>query len=277
MSADTDYVARPLSRRESQVMAWLEEERPRVITAEDLAQAFSLSRETATDVLRRMADKGWLQRVAQGSYGPLLADTGGIALPNPWAALAAWKAPYYVSYGAAAYELDLTPDRPGTITACVRPGTRKPARLAELPIELVPQRHFSLWGSEPRDVRGVQVRMAGVERLLLDSAIRPSRVGGVIALGRIVHRASDADWALVVSLAEDHPRGRAGARRLAALHTVLERPVPAPLERFASSHLPRRPMPLDDPDVYGWRGATLGRFAVLLNVPAESIREEIRR
>jgi hypothetical protein len=36
-------------------------------------------------------------------------------------------------------------------------------------------------------------------------------------------------------------------------------------------------MPLDDPDVYGWRGATLGRFAVLLNVPAESIREEIRR
>src|SRR5690349_17124726 len=104
-----EQVSRPLSRRESQIVAWLEEERPSLITAGDLVESFGLKRPTATDVLRRMAAKGWLQRVGHGSYKPLLADSGGIAVPDPWAALAAWKAAYYVSYASAAYELGLTP------------------------------------------------------------------------------------------------------------------------------------------------------------------------
>ena len=69
-------------------------------------------------MLRRLAQKGRLQRVAQGSYEPLLADTGGIALHNPWAALAAWSAAHYVSFAAAAYELGLTPGRPAMIAVC---------------------------------------------------------------------------------------------------------------------------------------------------------------
>ena len=89
MSSGVEHASRSLSARESQVMAWLEEERPAVITAADLAASMDLSRERASDVLRRMASKGWLHRVAQGSYEPLLAESGGIALPNPWAALAA--------------------------------------------------------------------------------------------------------------------------------------------------------------------------------------------
>ncbi|MGA2925673.1 MAG: type IV toxin-antitoxin system AbiEi family antitoxin domain-containing protein [Solirubrobacteraceae bacterium] len=271
MTRNVDYIARPLSARESQIIGWLEEERPRLITASELTEVFGLPRARASDVLRRMAEKGWMQRVAQGAYEPLLAESGGIALPNPWAALAAWKPEHYVSFGAAAYELGLTPDRAAMIAVCVRPGTSRPERFSQLPIELVRQRYFSARGSGPREVAGVQVRIAGVERLLVDCALSPARVGGAIALGRIVDRALDeADWRQVVSLAEDHPRGHAAARRLAALLVVLERQVPEPLDRFASQSLPARAMPLDDRERYGWRGPTLERFGVVLNVTSSA-------
>jgi hypothetical protein len=36
-------------------------------------------------------------------------------------------------------------------------------------------------------------------------------------------------------------------------------------------------MLLDDRTRYGWRGPTLERFKVVLNVPADAIREEVRR
>jgi predicted transcriptional regulator of viral defense system len=274
----TERISRPLSRRESQIVAWLEEERPPLITAADLAENFEFKRDTATDILRRMAAKGWLQRVGRGTYAPLLADTGGIAVPNPWAALAAWKAAYYVSYASAAYELGLTPDRPGSVQTCVRVGKAMPPLFTDLPITLIYQPHFSLRGSAVRTVQGVNVRIAQAERVLVDSAIRPSRVGGTLALGRITRRALEtADWGAVASIAAEHPRGHAAARRLATLIDVLAADVPDELARFAGENLPNRPMPLDDPKIYGWRGERNPRFAVLVNVPAESLREELRR
>ncbi|MGH8260480.1 MAG: hypothetical protein ACREUG_12410 [Steroidobacteraceae bacterium] len=160
----------------------------------------------------------------------------------------------------------------------MRFGTRTPARFAQLPLTLVAQRHFSLAGSTAKPAHGFEVRIAGVERVLIDCAIRPSRVGGVIALGRIVYRALDqVQWAELVVLARGHPRGRAGARRLAALLETIEQPVPEPLAVFASERLPKRPMLLDDASIYGWRGPTLGRWAVVVNVPAEALREELHR
>lgn len=278
MSFAADHVSRPLSRRESQIVAWLEEERPPLVNARDLSQAFGLEHQTASDVLRRMANKGWMHRVAQGSYEPLLADSGGIGLPNPWATLAAWKAAYYVSYASGAFELNLTPDRPGTVQVCVPMGTSKPSRFSELPISLVYQRHFSMNGTALRTMRAVHVRMAETERVLIDSAIRPARVGGAIALGRITYRALDsADWQLVTALAIEHPRGRAGARRLAALIELLQRPVPRVLADFASQQLPGRPMLLDDATIYGWGGELVKRFGVVANVSPESLQEELRR
>lgn len=225
-----------------------------------------------------MATKGWLQRVAQGAYEPLLAASGGFALPNPWAALAAWRAPYYVSYASAAYDLGLTPDRPASVQACVPFGTNTPARFDELPLKLIPQRAFSLDGSSVHLVNGQMVQMAGIERTLLDSAIRPARVGGAIALGRIVYRAAgEADWQVVVALARSHPRGRPGTRRVAALLTLIGEPVPQPLAQFASSRLPATPMLLDDGSIYGRGGSVLDDWQVIVNVAPEVLREEVRR
>lgn len=278
MDPPGEQVSRPLSTRESQIVAWLEEERPALITAADVARVCGLSPRTASDVVRRMAAKGWLHRVAQGSYEPLLADSGGIALPNPWAALASWRTPYYIGYSSAAYELGLTPDRPATVQVCVKAGTHEPARFADLPLSLLPQREFSLKGTESRRVRGQEVCIASRERTLVDSAIRPSRVGGAISLGRMLHRSrKDIDWDLLVRMAQDHPRGGAAARRLAALLRVLGHSVPAPLARYAKSRKTKYPMSLDDRSIHGRSGQILEDLGVIVNVPEEALREEVRR
>jgi predicted transcriptional regulator of viral defense system len=276
--ASPERVSRPLSARESQIVAWLEEERPRLVTAMDLVKTFHLSSRVASDVLRRMAAKGWLARVAQGAYEPLLAESGGIAVPNPWAALASWKVPHYVGYASAAYELGLTPDRPGAVQVCVRSGTYRPARFTDLPLTLIPQRHFFLEGTDEREVGRQVARIASAPRVLVDSAATPARVGGVIALGRIVFRATGAvEWEEVVELAKRHPRGKPASRRLAALLTILDKEVPPALAEFAASNPPGHPMLLDNRSIYGRSGDLLDRWRVLANVPAEAIREEVRR
>ncbi len=278
MFGDGPHIQRSLSARESQIVGWLEEERPALIRAEVLVDQFGLSRHVARDVLRRMATKGWLQRVSQGVYEPLLADTGGIALPNPWAALAGWSVPYYIGYGSAAYELGLTPDRPGAVQVCVRFGTQTPQRFKDFPLNLIPQRYFATTETEIRTIHSQSVRIATIPRLVIDGAIRPGRVSGVLGLTRIIDRAADSlDREKVVDLAESHPRGGPGTRRIAAILTLLERQVPKVLANYAHTHRTSSSMTLDSVSVYGWTGKSLPEWGVIANVPAEVLQEELRR
>lgn len=278
MTPASDPISRPLSARESQIVAWLEEERPELVTAAALADAFGFSPQTSNDITRRLAAKGWLNRVAQGKYEPLLADSGGIALPNAWAALAGWSRSYYVGYASAAYHWNLTPDRPGTVQACVPVGTGRPKRFVELAITLIPQRAFSLTGVSHEAEGGQRVCLASVEKTVIDSAIRPARVSGVLALGRMLDRALDrADWDQVVELAADHPRGSAGLRRIGALLELLGEEVPTPVKQAAGRIPFRSSITLDDRKIYGRTGHVLQPWNVLVNVAPEALREELRR
>lgn len=259
-------------------MAWLEEQRPPVVTAVDLVREFDLTLKTADDVVRRMARKGWLNRVAQGRYEPLLAESGGVALPNPWAALASWQVPYYVGYSSAAYQLNLIPDRPGVVQTCVKKGTYPPVRFADLPLQLLPRQQFSLEATELVEVHRQRVRVASAELVLLDGAVRPSRVGGVFGLTRIVDRSlNHIDWDAYVDLAVRRPLGRSAARRVAAVLGVLGQPAPQVLARFASSKLPKRPMFLGDPEIHGSKGKPMKEFAIIVNIAPEVLLEEVRR
>src|SRR6266508_1042978 len=116
--------ARMLGPREGEVLAW-----PSKRTRE---------------VFARLARKGWLRRHARGRYETILAETGGWAPPNPWAALSLWQQPYYVGFQSAAFEFGLTPDRPAEVQACVTVGAKRPHAWADVPIELVYLRTFTL-------------------------------------------------------------------------------------------------------------------------------------
>lgn len=270
---------RTLSPMESAVMGWVEAERRNAITIDDVADTFDWKRDSIRHVLFRLARKGWLRRTARGRYETVLAETAGFAPPNPWAALASWIPQHYVGFQSAAYQLDLTPDRPGDVQVAVAVGTRRPTAWTEVPIELVHLRTFSTEGSECRDLHGWDVQIASPEKVVSDSALLPGRVGGVRGLARIAIRAEDSiDWREVVRLTEAHPKGLAAMRRLAALLDVIEAPVPRPLAARAAHRGQRvRRIFLGEPEFEGEDGELLEPWNVIGNVDAQDLREELSR
>lgn len=258
-------------------MAWLEAERRRSVTPDDLAEVFGWSRQSIWYVLRRLALNGWLRRTASGRYETVLAETGGFAPPNPWAALSAWGQPYYVGFQSAAYELGLTPDRPADVQACVGVGARRPRAWSDVPAALIHLRSFSLDGTESREIHGWPVVLATPEKILVDGVNTQSRMGGLPGLTRVISRAAEElDWRRVVELSQPLARGSAGLRRLAALLDILEMPVPAGLARRAEVRGRSRTLKLSDGGHDHVEGLTLKRWNVLADVPVETLREELR-
>lgn len=270
--------ARTVAPRESEVLAWLEAERRRSVTIDEAAVALGWPHKQTREVFARLAHKGWLKRVARGRYETVLAETGGWALPNPWAALSLWGQPYYVGFQSAAFELGLTPDRPAAVQACVSVGARRPRAWEDMPIELVYLRTFTLEGTEERMLHGFPVVIASAEKLLLDAAVLTGRVGGIFGLARIVDRALDsADWGRVAELGGKSRRGHAALRRIAATLEILGHPVPRPLADHAHAASGESPLYLGERRVFGSRGPRLGRWQVVANVDAAALREEVTR
>jgi predicted transcriptional regulator of viral defense system len=223
--ATYDAPARTLSKREAELMSWLEAERRRSIRADEVRSTLGWSDSSTRNVLSRLARKGWLRRTARGRYETVLAETGGWSLPNPWAALSSWEQRYYVGFKSAAYELQLTPDRPGTVQTCVPVGARRPMAWKDVPIALVFMRTFDDSGTRVDEVHGFPVRIPTGEKVLVDGATGLGRMGGLLGYARVVDRAmGHVDWDKVVSLAAHNTRGTVGLRRIAALLDVRRDP-----------------------------------------------------
>jgi len=271
--------ARSLSAREAEVVAWLESERRPTVTPKEVAEQFPWTRNTIWQVLSRLNRKGWLVRTARGRYETVLAETGGYALPNPWAALSMWRQPYYVGFQSAAYEHGLTPDRPGAVQACVAKGAKRPLAWQQFPIVLVHLRSFTREGTNAEEHHGFQVWMASREVVLIDGASVLSRIGGLPGLTRIVDRAMDQiDWTRLVALSSKTSRGNVALRRLAALIELTSGEVPAPLRRAATQVAEAHsPIYLGERRIFGTSGDLLSRFGVVNNVSPEALREEVRR
>lgn len=270
--------ARTLSPREGQVLAWLESDRRPSIAIAEAASELGWSRKQTREVFARLARKGWLKRLARGRYETVLAETGGWVLPNPWAALSLWGQLYYVGFQSAAFELGLTPDRPGALQACVPVGAKRPRAWEDMPIELVYLRTFTLEGTEKRTLHGFPIVIGSAEKLLLDGAALPARIGGIFGLARVVGRALDrTDWERVAELGEKNRRGRAPLRRLAATVEVLGRPVPRDLADHAAAAPGESPLYLAERRLFGSRGRRLDRWQVVANVDPDAVREEVER
>ncbi len=277
MTAETPP-ARTLGPLEGEVLAWLESERRRSVTVDEAAAALGWSDKRTGEVLARLTRKGWLKRLARGRYETVLAETGGWALPNPWAALSLWQQPYYVGFQSAAFELGLTPDRPAAVQACVPVGAKRPRAWHDIPIELVYLRTFTLDGTEQKTLQNFPVTIASTEKLLLDAAALPARIGGIFGLARVVDRALErTDWKRVAELAAKSRRGSSALRRLAATVEILDYPVPRPLAAHARTGSSESPLYLAERRIFGNRGPRLDRWQVVANVDPDSLREEVTR
>lgn len=269
--------SRSLSKNEAQVMSRLELERPPFVDIQNLVDQLEWPRHKAKKTLSSLARKGWLQPLSGGRYEPLLAETGGVPLPNPWAALSAWPTPYYVAFQSAAYELDLTPDRPRLVQAAVKLGVRRPRGWRDVAIDLIPLLDLSLEGTHRETQHNKPIQLAGVEKVLLDGAAMPQRVGGVFGLARILARAAEkTDWDCLLELSVKSTHGGPAIRRIATLLTILDTPVPQQVVTFAEARSRAR-MDLGPRSIHGRAGVVVKPWLVRLNVSPEAIKEDVRR
>ncbi len=170
------------------MLAWLETERPATIEVGDVAEAVGVSREYARTLVARLERKDWLQRLTRGRYEPLLGASGGWPAPDPWAALDGWVRPYYVSFASAAYELGLTPDRPGEVQVATVTGAALVPGMAEMGVRLVRLRRFDAGGVAA--ARPARAQRAHRHRRAMSARLRnPSRSGRGRARARAHARA----------------------------------------------------------------------------------------
>jgi predicted transcriptional regulator of viral defense system len=277
MSTELSH-ARTLSKREAEVVGWLEAERRRSLTAAELRATLGWSDSVTWHVLSRLAHKGWLRRTAQGRYETVLAETGGWHVPNPWAALSAWEQRYYVGFKSAAYEHQLTTDRPSSVQACVSVGARKPLAWSGIPIVLIYLPRFQDEGVHVERLHSFEVRIASVEKTVVDAGALPGRIGGLPGLARVVDRASDrVNWERAVELGTTSSRGKAGLRRIAALLELLGHTVPQALALAATAGPRASPLFLGERRVYGAHGKRLPKWQVVVNVDPSVINDEVSR
>ena len=260
-------------------MSWLEAERRPNVSLPEVRKTLGWSDSVARNTLSRLAKKGWLRRTARGRYQTILAETGGWPVADPWAALSTWAQRYYVGLKSAAYEHGLTPDRPGAVQTCVPTGSKRPQAWDDIPILLIYLASFDPAGTRTDELHGFDVWIASPEKVLIDGARLPARVGGVLGLARIVDRAAAdrVEWQTVVSLATTSSRGRVSLRRLAAVLEVLGREVPEPLATAAMARSGEPPLFLGERRTHGARGDRLSRWRVVVNLDPAGIREELER
>ena len=99
-----------LSRQERELMSFFSANEKVTVTADDVIEIRNCSRITANQILNRLAQKGWLQRMKRGVYSivPLSSLSPTPAIEESWTLAIKIFEPAYISGWSAAEHWDLT-------------------------------------------------------------------------------------------------------------------------------------------------------------------------
>jgi len=182
---------RTLSRNESKVVLDLEWRGQKTVTLAGIRDALDCSEGYARFMAHQLVKKGWLERLGPGLYRLVPAERGreGVGDSNPLAAGAALVSPCFFSFGTACTHHGLTEQVFSEIFAVTRV-RRKPRYVhgRRFVFVTVPAERF--FGFAEQQILGEPVRMATIERALVDALERPRYAGGIGEVSRIVARSA---------------------------------------------------------------------------------------
>jgi predicted transcriptional regulator of viral defense system len=189
----------------------LEWRNKKTVTLAELREALGASESYARKLAHGLVKKGWLERLRPGLFQLVPASRGreGVADTNPLAAGAVLVSPYFYSFGTACTHHGLT-DQVFSEVYLACPVQRRPVTIRDKRYVFVHVPEPRFFGFEEISVLGHAVRMATLERALLDAIDRPRHTGGMGEVSRIALRAaSKASWGGLLELA-----GRLGSSAL---------------------------------------------------------------
>ncbi len=257
---------REISTREAEFLSRLAA-RGQTIFSTGQAEAFWGNARHAANVLSRLVEKGWLQRLERGVYMILPLEAGP---ERAWSESALVIAPYLihpaaVAYWSALHYWNMTEQVPQTVF--VQSTRRKrPLEVLGMRFRFVTVSHAHFFGIARRTLDGKAIYVTDREKTLLDVAARPDLSGGIVQLAQALLAAhTDVDWVRLDRYL-DRWGGGVVVKRLGYLVEVLALPIPDSDHRMQSWQelLSQGISPLE-PGANAW-GPVATRWRVRVNV-----------
>lgn len=185
---NTTTAGRPLTAKASKIILTAEEENRQVLTVPDFVEFYQITDGYARKMIAGLVRAGWLIRIAKGQYQILPARTGLDPFPmGDKFVLASQAFPNgFIAYGSAAehHGLSLQVFNTVFIANPDRAGMRE---LGSASVHLVKIDRGNYSGYEALN-RGPSVKVATVERTIIDCIDRPDLAGGISDLVEILQR-----------------------------------------------------------------------------------------
>jgi predicted transcriptional regulator of viral defense system len=185
-----------------------------VVTASDVMAALSVERANAQRMLSRLAAKGWLLRLRNGTYSPVAlgAPAPEASIDDPWPLAMALFAPCYISGWTAAEHWDLTEQIfNATVVVTAKPQRAQEQTLGGLRFVCRTVEERALFGTVwVRSATGARVVMADPHRLVIDVLTAPALGGGgrhTIDVVRAYLRSKHCELNKLLDYAERYGKG----------------------------------------------------------------------
>jgi predicted transcriptional regulator of viral defense system len=180
-----------LSPTEARLVIALESRNVKVVKTADVAELLDSSLDYAAVLLHRLERKKWVDRVSKGRYTFVPAAAGYLErFPplNPLLAGSALVTPYYYGYATANAHYGLTTQM--SAMTYIATTTKKPTfQWKNNQFKFVTLARRKFFGFTTVTVQGTEVKMAELEKAVVDSLDKPKHAGGMEEVVRVLYRA----------------------------------------------------------------------------------------
>lgn len=218
-----------LSSQESQVLRHFAAAEASIIQIDDVLALVQGSRKSGSQILNRMAKKGWLQRLRAGVFRIVpLYSTAQAPIENPWLVAMDLFKPAFISGWTAAERWDLTEQIFNTV-AVVTGHPQHPSlqRIGGVEFRTKTLPEHRRFGHSPIWMGSGKIEMADAHRLIIDILDDPSFGGGgrhSVDIMREYLRTGKCDGAILMDYATRFGKGTV-FKRMGFLMEALKAPV----------------------------------------------------
>lgn len=189
MKRDYQNQGRPLPPTLSRIILTAEEENRQVLRVADFTKFYQTNDNNARAMIAQLVDKGWLIRLGRGCYQLQSAKTGLEPYPtgDKFVTAGQFAPDSFIAYGSAAEYHGLTTQVfQKVLLATAR--RRKEMSLPKLRIRFILIEPDNFVGFQ-KTTKAPDVKVATIERTIIDAIDRPDLCGGISDLKEILKRA----------------------------------------------------------------------------------------
>lgn len=271
-------MTRSLSPLESKLILHLEWEKQAVISIEEAMDILDCSYNHARKILHQLNQRQWLARITPGTYEFIPAERGEHAFPdtNPLFIGSTLVEPYYFSFATAAFFHGLSTQASATVyIATTVPKGKRLLTVRDKSYRLVVQSERKFFGATEVDAYGSRVRMAELEKTIVDALDRPEYTGDLPEIAAMLQRGqSQLSWKRLADYVLRF-ESQALVQRLGYLTDILEVPIDSSVREQLLDGVGKSTPYLGRRGKWGTGGDYDATWRIVDNVPRWQLLSEI--